>query len=309
MKRFSRIYDNEDMGVTYINNAFINHFMPRANGDYVRVYLYGLKYSTLSEDIFPTDTEIAKTLGMEVEDVKAAWDYWASEGIISVSENGQIDFINVTQLILGFGVPKKRTTSKRQPAKKIQEMFASIENKIARPLNVNEQEIMLSWYYDYKLTPQVIELIIDYSLDRETGRNISYWQAIADNFHDFGITSYDQANAQLENRKAVNKRNREVLKYLGQYRMPTTPEADMINKWFNEYGFDMDTVKKACDESTSATKPNVKYVDAILTAWKVGGDIPDNDHKARSTKSSKTRLANEHNYDADELEKLMFGDD
>ena len=42
--RFEFNKEADDVGFTVVENAFINHFMPKARGDYVKVYLYGFSY-------------------------------------------------------------------------------------------------------------------------------------------------------------------------------------------------------------------------------------------------------------------------
>ncbi len=309
MKRFKNINENDDMGVTFVSNAFINHFMPKASGDNVRVYLYGLKYCFSGEDAFPADADIAGALKISEADVEAAWRYWQEEGIVYINEDNSVDFLNITPLLFGMPIIQRRgKKSKRPTSRKIQEMFAGIENKLSRPLNISEHEIILGWLEDYKFTEQTVTLLIDYSLEREGGRNISYWSAVADNFHDEGITTYDQASRYIEKRRANYRQNKEIMSYLGLFRSPSEPENKLIKKWFAEYEFDMDTVKKACDETVKTDKPSLKYVDSILTAWHNGESAPQAKSIRAAAGAKKTRLRDEHNYDVGALEQALFGE-
>ena len=41
MNKFEYLLNNEDMGASIVENIFINHYMPNADGEYVKVYLWG----------------------------------------------------------------------------------------------------------------------------------------------------------------------------------------------------------------------------------------------------------------------------
>ena len=58
MNRFEYLQEVDDLGVTIVQNAFLNHYMPKARGDYVKVYLYGLKCCGQGK-AFPTNAELA----------------------------------------------------------------------------------------------------------------------------------------------------------------------------------------------------------------------------------------------------------
>ena len=55
----------DDMGITPVENSFLNHYMSKARGDYVKVYLYGLKCCFQGSSEFPSNSEIADFLMIE----------------------------------------------------------------------------------------------------------------------------------------------------------------------------------------------------------------------------------------------------
>ena len=40
-----------------------------------------------------------------------------------------------------------------------------------------------------------------------------------------------------------------------------------MNKWFDDYGFDLEKIKEACSKTSGISNPNINYVDSILTSW------------------------------------------
>lgn len=306
MNKFRHSSLIEDMGMTQVENAFINHYMPSARGDYVKVYLYGLK-CCYSGETSPSDEQIAEALKVKPEDVKAAWDYWENAGVVSIDNSGKntmIEYMPISELLFSGRTPAKKSSSRRS-SRKYTEMFSEIEDKLGRTLSANERDTMLSWAQEYSLTPQTIVLMIEDCLDRGK-KGINYWDTIARVYFDMDITTYDQLKAYIDKRDDQNREYREILNYLGIYSLPSQPQKKLMDKWLKEYGFDMDAIKKACDETIKITSPNLAYVDKILSA-RYEGTTPDITPSQK--RSGRTRLEDRHNYDYAAVEKALFGDD
>ena len=67
---------------TVVANEFLDKYMPKANGDYVKVYLYLLKNRVSGIDV----ETIAERLELTEGDVRRAIRYWEEQGIVSVGE-------------------------------------------------------------------------------------------------------------------------------------------------------------------------------------------------------------------------------
>lgn len=305
MNRFEYVQEIDDLGFTVIENAFINHYMPKARGDYVKVYLYGLKNS-IGRNASPSNQEIALTLKLTEGDVLSAWKYWDSEGILNFIQEGEeciIEYRTIASklLINGANARKKPKKSPTGTSSKIRQMNKDIEEKIGRPLTHSEIELFLSWIEEYHFTPQTIVLIISDCIDRDK-RAVKYWESMAVVFHDSGVKTYDQAQQFIQSRELHWNNYREILNYLGQFRLPTKPEKELIDSWFDEYHFDMDAIKKACDETIGSNKPNLKYVHNILTSK----EPPKADHAIKKLLKSR-KMENDHNYDVEMIEEALFG--
>lgn len=84
---------------TTVSDIFIDQYMPKANGEFVKVYLYLLR-ATGSGAGIATISEIADHFSNTEADIVRALNYWASEGILQVqtSADGQITGINLCSL-------------------------------------------------------------------------------------------------------------------------------------------------------------------------------------------------------------------
>ena len=84
---------------TTVSDIFIDQYMPKANGEFVKVYLYLLR-ATGSGAGIATISEIADHFSNTEADIIRAINYWASEGILQVQTgaDGQIMGINLCSL-------------------------------------------------------------------------------------------------------------------------------------------------------------------------------------------------------------------
>ncbi len=306
MNHFEYAHSIDDLGVTVIENSFINHYMPKARGDYVKVYLYGLK-SCAYHNFSPSNSDIAAALRLTEGDVISAWKYWDSEGVVRFIQNDDdctIEFETISSKLFINGNDTAKTKPKRKRSSvsvKIKHMNKDIEEKVARPLTKNELEMFQSWADEYGFTPQTIVLLISDCIDRDK-RSVNYWQSMALVFHDAGVKTYDQAQQFIQSRNARWGNYQEILNYLGFYRLATKPEKTYIDRWFDEDHFTIDDIKKACDETVKTNRPSIKYVDSVLRS-----NSPGRSSSRSKVKKDTIKMQYDHNYDVDEIEEALFG--
>lgn len=283
MNRFELVSSHDDLGVTPIENIFINHYMPMARGDYVKVYLYGLK-RCFNQGLTPISNEdIAKDLNLLETDVKKAWDYWASEKIICIEYTGTRDalvrFYNITGTILykNEGVPE--TTVPRQPDSsntmedRIRRMYEIIQDMYeSRNISKKETQLFKRWMDEYNFTPEAIILIVEYSINMINKKDrtftpaqvVGYLETVAKSFYDAEVRDHIEAEAYIKDSAHKRTAYYQIFKYLGIQRNPMVSELQMMDIWFNEYGFSMEIIIQALSRTN---KPNMKYIDGILKNW------------------------------------------
>ena len=79
--------DNFKIDVTLVANEFLDKFMPKANGDYVKVYLYLLRNGRKGTDI----PETAEALALTEGDVRRAIRYWEELGVFKGQETAKTE--------------------------------------------------------------------------------------------------------------------------------------------------------------------------------------------------------------------------
>ena len=306
MNRYEYLPEVDDMCVTTLQNAFINHYMINARGDYVKVYIYGLKFCFASSPPFPTNKQIAACLKLTESDVINAWKYWENEDIINIISDGNdqiIEYKNLVSKLFTGSRTRKAAPPKTKP--KLEQMFAEIEEKLARLLTHKEKDCILDWIEEYKFSPQTCILIIEESLSREI-TEINYWNTVAADYSSKDVRTYDQALEYIRKRKSIWSDYKEIMNYLGFYRNPTQPEKDYMDKWRGVYGFDTETILKACAETASAVKPTFRQIDKILTAWHDKTEVPELSESRKAPQKKKPAL--DHDYDIEKIEEYLFGD-
>ena len=77
-------YSSEVVSInsTQVDNVFFAEFMPNANGDYVKVYLYGLYKCASGKD--NSLESFAKDLKMSADDIISIFYHWQELGLVQV---------------------------------------------------------------------------------------------------------------------------------------------------------------------------------------------------------------------------------
>lgn len=80
---------------TTISNTFIDHYMPPANGEFVKVYLYLIRMASCGQA--PTIADMADALNNTESDITRALKYWEKQNILVLhcNSNDDIEFIEL----------------------------------------------------------------------------------------------------------------------------------------------------------------------------------------------------------------------
>jgi len=278
---------------TLINNLFIDHYMPKSNGDYVKVYLYLLRLICSNQCAF-TAKQIAKQLHLIESDVIRAINYWNELKVIEVQyEDDQITSIGFLSLekiedtVISSDKPKKNKANAAKPklyerpeytmeeiasiASQIefQQLIYITEKYLGKQLTQVDVNILVGFMDWLGLTIEVVEYLIEYCASNDH-RHMNYIEKVAMDWSDKGIRNVKQAKDLTEN---FNKNYYKIFKALGlSSRNPTPAQTKLMEKWLVEYNFAIEVIEIACAKTIEAiNKPELKYVDTILTNWQNKG--------------------------------------
>lgn len=276
---------------TIVENDFIDHYMAKANGEYVKVYLLLLRHLHANSGNLSI-CGLADCLDCTEKDVLRAFAHWSEEGLLKIDYD---DAGNICGLAIGKAVPKPeaKTTepietptvaSKPAPtrasgaraAKKtakeqedLRQLYFVAEQYVGKPLSVSEIKKINYFFDTLNFSTDLIEYLIEYCVENGH-RTFRYIESVALSWSDAGIASVEEAKM---NASSYNKNYFSILNAFGiKGRSPAPAEMEFMKKWFEEYGFDLDIILEACNRTiTNTHKPDFKYTDSILKNWKSNG--------------------------------------
>lgn len=314
-KKFSLDY-------TPVSNIFIENYMPKARGEFVKVYLLALKYCLYGEPGVNSSL-MASALHLLESDIMNAWNYWNDEGVIKFTPidrmgNFNIEFLDLT----GDTSQTNREVNLLEELNNnsTKDMLHEIEKLVARPLASKEMSTYISWQRDFNFSPEIILLLIEYCASR--GKcDYRYIEKVAIAWHDANITNIEQAQSFIKKHEDKWIKYKKILSYLGiKDGEIMKPQEDMLDKWVNGFAFPIEIIMKACDICFERlSRADFKYIDAILTSWNKDGiktieDIQVKDKKSTFKKTAPQKGSRDNfnnfeqrDYDFDSLERKLLG--
>ena len=116
------------LGVTTLSNIFIDEYMPPANGEYVKIYLFLLRLTVNHDTDGLTMACIADQLECTSKDVLRALKYWEKQGLITCTYNPGGD---LTSLCFLEPVSGRRTFRGRETQKTVSSQSVSVREPSA----------------------------------------------------------------------------------------------------------------------------------------------------------------------------------
>jgi DnaD/phage-associated family protein len=308
-------FKNYSASYTMLNNVFIDNYMAKARGEFIKVYILGLRFMS-SGELGISSEIIASNLNLLETDVLNAWNYWSEEGIINFKKidnmgNYDIEFLELTPEAEG---KSNVNILEELSDNKVKDLLKSIEKLLGRILSPKEVSLYLSFMKDFDFSPEVIVLLVEYSISK--GKNDSrYIEKIAMAWHDNNIKTLEDAQSYIKFHEDKWINIRKVLTYLGiSGNEVMKPQEEMITKWLITYKFPLDVIYKACDICFQRiNKAEFKYIDSILKNWFESGIKSSEDVDIKNTNSFKKDKRSPYGdykqkeYDIKDIEKKLLG--
>lgn len=318
--------------IVTLSANFVDQFMPKARGEYVKVYITILRYIQCGEDGVTTKF-MADILGLLETDVLGALEYWHEVGLISLNTidghgNFSIEIKESQALIQPYGrnqekidsfsspaLPTNQAPLKEQKEDIVDPMLKEISMLMGRPLSSADAEKFLYFKEKYHFPEEVIILLVQHCVLKGK-TNMRYIETVAINWESRGFKTVQLAQENIKQHEDKWLNYRKVLTYLGiSDKDVAKPQEDLLEKWFYTYGFTTEMILKACDISFNTLgKVEMGYINGILRTWekdkiKTLEDVSKNELKPRKNKSRKQpeKDFTEREYDYDDLERKLLG--
>lgn len=298
------LHNSSRAEVTVLSNYFIDHYMPEANGEFVKVYIYLVRMLSNSPVSFSLGVMADQLLCTE-RDIIRALKYWLKQELISLDYDSEKNLCGITVLPLGSqqdppasALTGTGSTISEEPSSEsvpyseapsgasasaaasaltpdrikelkqnedIVQLLYIAEQYLGKTLTATEMQKILFFYDGLKLSADLIEYLIEYCVSRNH-KSIRYIETVALAWAEAGITTVQMAK---ESHSRYNKEYFAILKALGiSNRNPVDSEIVMMDKWLRDFGFTMDLIQEACSRTVLQTgQPSFQYADKILSGW------------------------------------------
>ncbi len=284
--------------------SFFDRYLPTVNGDYLKIYLFGLKLCVESQSM--TDSEIAGTLGVLTADVKNAWHYWEQEGLVSLSEEGSVEFENPEEMVFAQE-PKK--TKKPYEAVRFEDVFSTISKdedfketlrivEASYPVLLTQDDVMM--IFDIVKIKEIplehLMLTIAHCLKIRKKSMKYIYKVVTENYAD-GITDLEdleQHFTRMEQTGKYLKKVAKILKITG--REFVEKEKEFIRKW-EEAKKSEEEIRLAYEKMIMAIgKLSFPYLDKII--------MNENGNKPAKKSSVKAGPLNNFNQEMPDFQKI-----
>ncbi len=321
---------------TTIENEFIDQYMPKANGEYVKVYLLLLRHLN-NPDCALSISMLADCLDYTENDVLRALKYWEKQELLTLGydETGKVSVIELgtsssfarreSAVKPAAPKPMPKESPKKPPAsstskKELKQLLFVAEQYLGKVLTKTDVDIISYFYEELSFSVDLIEYLIEYCVDNGH-KSIHYIQKVGLAWADEHISTVEAARTHASH---YNKNCYTIMNTFGiKGRGPALAELDYIRRWTEDYGFSLDIITEACNRTiTNIHQPSFEYTDKILINWKNAGvhrvsDIGKADagfqkdtkpmrRTAKTVTSTKFNNFQGRSYDMDSLEKQLL---
>ena len=272
---------------TIVENDFIDNYLARANGEYVKVYLLLLRHLNAGSSL--SIAGLADCLECTEKDILRAFKHWSKVGLLNIDYD---EAGNICGLAIGkdavkpeakatpvqvaspiqpvIAAPTRKPVRSAAPQQdELRQLYFVAEQYIGKPLTTTDIKKITYFFDTLHFSIDLIEYLIEYCVENGH-RSFRYIESVAIAWADAGIESVEEAKRQVS---LYHKNYFTILNAFGiKGRNPAPSEVSFIKKWTEEYGFTLDIVLEACNRTIENThKPDFKYTDSILSNWLASG--------------------------------------
>lgn len=248
---------------TEIDNIFINDYLPFADPMHVKVYVYGLYKCNDSSAFDNTLEAFAKHLNLSEDDILSAYEYWQEEGLVQVLKTSPIEvrYIPLNNVLSANKLYKseKYSTFNQQA----QEIF---EGK--REISKTEYGEYYDFLERFHVEQEALLMIIKYCVDsKRSAVGYNYILTVAKNWANEGITTTQAVEERLQAFEQKDSQVQEVLKIIGAKRLAYVEERALMEKWLNDFGFNLDVILFIAKSLKKKGKVSFERIDNLLTKY------------------------------------------
>ena len=246
--------------ITPVENQFILEYLPGAQGDYIKVYLYGLMRCYHPEDDMNLK-RMSNELNMTEDEITTAFRYWERKRLVRrISDQPPVwQYVNIKQKNLSMD-DEPYDPEYTEFCNAIYGAFDKV-----RRLHGSELSTCFEWYEGpLRLPTEVIIMLLHHMVELK-GRNFRFSDAekVAAQMAQEDIRTVDAAEEFFSRDENAYNGMKQILKLMGKRYAPSEAQVSLYRKWTTEWHFSHEAIVAAL-ELTAKGDPSVGYLDGIL---------------------------------------------
>ena len=249
--------DNES-AYTIVENKFITHYLPEADGFAVKVYLYGL-YLCENRDSDFSVASMAEVLRTTEEKIREAFLFWQDYDLVEIlsQEPFVVQYLPVKTAV---GRPKKiRYEKYRDFNTELQRKM----QKVGKMLSAADYTKYMRFLEENSMQQQAFLLVAEYCINKQgEAISASYIFNKATKLISRGYITYEQVEQALSNYNANEGNIIAIYNAMSIYqRVPDETDYALYTKWTETLGFAKDAVLAA---SKKLKRGSMTALDVVL---------------------------------------------
>ncbi len=263
---------------TTVENKFITRYLPQADGDAVRAYLYGLYLCGVKDDF--DAHAMAKLLKIEYTRLLEIFAFWEECDLVRVLSREPL-FVEYLPVSSSAGRPKPLKAEKYSQFNR--ELLKQLQ-KAGKDFKPYEHQRILEFLENYPMEPQAFLLISEYCA-RKDGDKLSSQHILnkAKKLCEEHKYTFEQVERELldfnENERELSR----IYSILGIYKKPQESDYPYLERW-REAGVAENAVYAAAN---ALKKGTVKTLDALIFELIEKGALSEKDAKEYLLKREK----------------------
>ena len=252
---------SKDNGSAYtiVENKFITHYLPEADGFAVKVYLYGLYLCENTDSDFSV-ASMAEVLKTTEEKVREAFAFWQDYDLVEIlaSEPFTVQYLPVKAAV---GRPKKVRYEKYADFNK--ELQRKLQ-KVGKMLSAADYLKYMRFLEENPIQPQAFLLVAEYCINKQgEAVSASYIFNKAKKLVRNGHATYEQVERELSNYNAHEGDIIALYNAMSIYqRTPDETDYALYSKWTETLGFAKDALLAT---ARKLKKGNITSLDITLS--------------------------------------------
>lgn len=267
-----KLEQNEQLPIfsnTLIPDIFFTEYLPEANGDYIKIYLYILFLSKYDKDIKVND--LCKKLSLPLKVIQDGIKYWEDNGVFTRKNTGYIiNNLQEKELHQLYNPKVSLSAEQIQKSSESQKRAKTIEyinnRYFSGLMPVSWYPDIELWFKKYNFDDEVMIALFEYCFDK-SALHRNYVQVVADSWAKNQIKTFNDLDQYYEKQEKLNKIANMISKKLGLSRQLSQYEYAYIEKWIVDFNYNFDIIEIALKRTTSKVNPSFDYIDKLITDW------------------------------------------